>query len=89
MFVIAKCIEVAGTIDWLTRKTLGQPKNRIIAQIRFQIPTIIISAVTPNTPQVAAMLPVLSAWCTRCGMSIAQFGVRESRVGARCVCLCV
>jgi hypothetical protein len=75
MFVVARCIEVSGTIDWLTRKSLGLPKNRIIAQLRYQIPTVIVSIFTPNTPQVAAMIPVTMAWTTRIRMSPAQFMV--------------
>ena len=75
MFVIAKCIEVSGTIDWVTRKSLGQPKNRILAQLRFLTPTAIASIFTPNTPLVAAMIPVAMSWTTRIRMSPAQFMV--------------
>ena len=76
MFVIAKCIEVSGTIDWVTRKSLGQPKNRIWAQLRFLTPTAIASIFTPDTPLVAALIPVAMSWTTRIRMSPAQFMVR-------------
>ena len=81
MVVIAKCIEVSGTIEWVTRKSLGLPKNRIWAQLRYQIPTVIVSIVTPNTPQVAAMIPVTMSWTTRIRMSPAQFMV-STRAGS-------
>ena len=47
----------------------------MIAQLRYQIPTVIVSIVTPNTPQVAAMIPVTMSWTTRIRMSPAQFMV--------------
>jgi di/tricarboxylate transporter len=75
MFIIAKCIEVSGTIDWVTRKSLGLPKNRIWAQFRYLTPTVIVSIFTPNTPLVAAMIPVTMSWTTRIKKSPAQFMV--------------
>ena len=77
MLVIAKCIEVSGTVDSITRKSLGLPKNRIWAQLRFLSPTVIVSIFTPNTPLVAAMIPVAMSWTTRIRMSPAQFMVRN------------
>jgi hypothetical protein len=81
LFVIAKCIEVSGTIDDITRFFLGHPKRMFIAQLRFQLPTAIISAFVANTPLVAAMMPVISSWTTRISMPVSQFMVRAPTCG--------
>ena len=73
MFIVAKCIEVNGTIDYITRRLLGRPKNHFVAQLRFLVPVAVGSAFIANTPLVAAMIPVLASWTTRINMPVSQF----------------
>ena len=90
MFVVAKCIEVNGTIDFLTRKLLGRPTNHIIAQLRVLAPVALISAFIANTPLVAAMLPVLASWTTRINMPMSLFAIPlsyASMIGGMCTLL--
>jgi hypothetical protein len=97
MFIIAKCIEVNGTVDFIARVCLGKPRSLISAQFRHMAPTAMLSAFIPNTPLVATMIPILASWTTRIGVSAAQVMIPLSfasmvratawrRLAERCLC---
>ncbi len=90
MFVIAKCIEVNGTLDLVTRLFLGRPSSHIVAQLRVFVPVTIASAFVANTPLVAAMMPIIASWTTRIRKPVTQFMIPlsfASMIGGMCTLL--
>ena len=72
LFIVAEGLRRTGGINFIGRKLLGQPKSMAGAQLRLITPVAALSAFLNNTPVVAMMMPVVSDWSRRLGMSASK-----------------
>ena len=69
LFVVAAGLTQTGATQMLARPMLGQPTGVRRAQARLMLPVIGLSAFLNNTPIVAMLLPVVSEWARKIGVS--------------------
>jgi len=69
MFVIAAGISATGGIEIVVNRLLGNPKSTRAALFRLVLPLIPLSAFLNNTPVVATMIPAVTRWSKRIGIS--------------------
>jgi di/tricarboxylate transporter len=69
MFVIAAGISSTGGVEIVVNNLLGNPKTTRGALFRLALPLIPLSAFLNNTPVVATMIPAVSRWSKRIGIS--------------------
>jgi len=69
MFIIAAGIRSSGGVELVVNKILGNPKTLRGALCRLVLPIIPISAFMNNTPIVATMIPAVTRWSKRIGIS--------------------
>lgn len=69
MFIVATGIHATGGVDLLVNNLLGQPKTTRGAQLRLCAPVILLSGFLNNTPVVATLIPAISAWGRKLGIS--------------------
>ncbi len=72
LFVVAAGLRETGGLDFVARRVLGQPKGLTGAQLRLMLPIGAISAFLNNTPVVAMMVPIVSDWSRRAGISASK-----------------
>ncbi|MBK7972835.1 MAG: SLC13 family permease [Deltaproteobacteria bacterium] len=72
LFVVAAAMRETGALDFFVRRILGRPRSVIGAQLRLMVPAAGISAFINNTPLVAAMVPIVSDWSKRIGVSASR-----------------
>lgn len=69
LFVVAEGMRQTGAMAMVTRPLLGTPQSLPVAQARLMFPVAGLSAFLNNTPIVAMLMPVVSDWCRRTGIS--------------------
>ena len=69
MFVIAAGIRTSGGIEWVVNSLLGYPRSCRGALCRLVLPIIPLSGFLNNTPVVATMIPAITRWSKRIGIS--------------------
>jgi di/tricarboxylate transporter len=69
MFIVATGIHATGGIDLLVNRLLGQPTSIRGAQLRLCTPVILLSGLLNNTPVVATLIPAITAWGRKLGIS--------------------
>lgn len=69
MFVIAAGISSTGGVEIIVNRLLGNPKSTRAALFRLALPLIPLSAFLNNTPVVATMIPAVTRWSKRIGVS--------------------
>lgn len=69
LFVIAEGLRQTGAMAMVTRPVLGSPKSLPAAQARMMLPVAGLSAFLNNTPIVAMLMPIVTDWCRRTGIS--------------------
>lgn len=69
LFVIAEGLRQTGAMAMVTRPLLGTPKSLPTAQARLMLPVAGLSAFLNNTPIVAMLMPIVTDWCRRTGIS--------------------
>jgi di/tricarboxylate transporter len=69
LFVIAEGLRQTGAMAMVTRPVLGEPKSLPAAQARLMLPVAGLSAFLNNTPIVAMLMPIVTDWCRRTGIS--------------------
>ena len=72
LFIVAKGIENAGTIEAMLENILGQPHSVAEAILRLTLPIAIASAFMNNTPVVALMIPIVERWALRTGYPVSK-----------------
>jgi di/tricarboxylate transporter len=70
LFVVAAGVRETGGLDFVGRRVLGRPGSLLSAQVRMMLPVSSISAFLNNTPVVAMMVPLVSDWGRRVGLSL-------------------
>lgn len=69
MFVVAAGLHASGGIDLLVNRLLGKPATASRAIGRLLLLVVPFSAFLNNTPVVATMIPAISAWTRKIGIS--------------------
>lgn len=69
LFVIAEGLRQTGAMAMVTRPVLGKPQSLPAAQARLMLPVAGLSAFLNNTPIVAMLMPIVTDWCRRTGIS--------------------
>ncbi|MEQ8843896.1 MAG: SLC13 family permease [Phycisphaerales bacterium] len=69
LFVVVTGLKETGGIDWISSRVLGRPRTLRSGMARVAFPVAGMSAFLNNTPVVALMIPAISDWCKRTGMS--------------------
>ena len=69
LFVIAEGLRQTGAMAMVTRPLLGRPNSLPAAQLRLMLPVAGLSAFLNNTPIVAMLMPIVTDWCRRTGIS--------------------
>ena len=72
LYVVVNGLERAGLVGQVAQRVLPAPKRLWIAKLRLMFPVAILSSVLNNTPVVAMLVPAVSEWCKRHGISAAQ-----------------
>lgn len=72
LFAVVTGLRETAAMHWLSEPLLGRPRTLGAAQVRVMGPVAVLSAFVNNTPLVAAMLPVLSDWSRKQGISISK-----------------
>ncbi|MEZ4234763.1 MAG: SLC13 family permease [Myxococcota bacterium] len=72
LFVVAAGVRQTGAVHRLSGLLLGHPDRPRLTLARMAGPVALASAVLNNTPIVAALLPVVTAWCRRHGRPASQ-----------------
>ncbi|MGD8858615.1 MAG: SLC13 family permease [Myxococcales bacterium] len=69
LFVVAAGVQETGGMDAAVTRALGQPRSTAAAQLRMMLPVSFVSAFLNNTPVVAMMVPIVTEWSRRIGIS--------------------
>ncbi|MGR8934771.1 MAG: SLC13 family permease [Gammaproteobacteria bacterium] len=69
MFIVAAGIQASGGVDLFVNRILGAPKSEKSALFRMIVPIVAFSAFLNNTPLVATMIPAVTRWSKRIGVS--------------------
>lgn len=72
LFVVARALSMSGVVAWISQRVLARPRSQFTAQIRLMLPVAVMSSVINNTPVVAMMVPAVSDWAKRTGISVSQ-----------------
>ncbi len=72
MYVVAAGLRDTGAVRWLSSRLLGAPRSARDAQLRLMGPVAAISGFLNNTPLVAVMIPVVSEWAKKHGISVSR-----------------
>jgi di/tricarboxylate transporter len=80
LYVVAAGLTETGGMRLLTERLLGRPRTVVAAQFRLSVPAGLISAFINNTPVVAMLIPVVSDWCKKTGLSPSKLFIPLSYV---------
>lgn len=69
LFVVVAGLRETGTVDWIGARLLGHPRGLTMALTRIILPVGGMSAFLNNTPVVAMMIPAVSDWAKRLGLT--------------------
>jgi di/tricarboxylate transporter len=69
LFIVAAGLTETGALQMLTQRALGSPKSTRAALLRLTTPVIAASGFINNTPIVAMLMPIVTEWCRRIGLS--------------------
>jgi len=72
LFVVASALTRTGALIDLFNKALGNSASIPSAQARMMLPVAAISSVLNNTPVVAMMIPMVTDWARKAGISVSQ-----------------
>ncbi len=72
LFVIAAAVRETGGLDTVAHRVLGRPPSVLGAQARLMLPVTALSAFLNNTPVVAMMMPIVSDWAKKNGISVSK-----------------
>jgi len=65
MYIVASALTRTGALRAISDKLLGHTNHLGVAQSRLMFPVAIISSLLNNTPVVAMMIPLVTAWAKR------------------------
>lgn len=72
LYVVVAGLRDTGATQMLAARVLRRPRSVAHAQMQLVLPTAALSAFLNNTPVVAALIPAVSDWCRKHGLSASQ-----------------
>ena len=72
LFVVVAGLRETGAVTWLVDRLLGRPQSVLGAQVRIMAPVSVLSALLNNTPVVAMMIPGITDWARKRGLSVSK-----------------
>lgn len=87
LFIVARGLGQTGVVGWISSALLGRTSSTSTAQLRLMLPVAGLSTVLNNTPVVAMLVPAVSDWAKRNGLSVSQLMIPLSYaaiVGGTC-----
>ncbi|MBI4270693.1 MAG: SLC13 family permease [Candidatus Rokubacteria bacterium] len=72
LFVVAAGMRETGALASVLEPLLGRPRSTTVAQARLMGPVAFMSAFLNNTPIVAMLIPVVTDWAKRRGVSVSK-----------------
>jgi di/tricarboxylate transporter len=69
LFIVAAGIRETGALYLVIERLFGRPTSVVKAQLRMMLPVAGLSAFMNNTPLVAMLLPVVTDWSKKMGLS--------------------
>jgi len=72
LYIVVAGLRDTGATQMLATRVLRRPRSVAHAQAQLVLPTALLSAFLNNTPVVAALIPAVSDWCRKHGLSVSQ-----------------
>ena len=72
LYIVVAGLRDTGATQMLATRVLRRPRSVPHAQAQLVLPTALLSAFLNNTPVVAALIPAVSDWCRKHGLSVSQ-----------------
>jgi di/tricarboxylate transporter len=72
LYIVVAGLRDTGATQMLAARILRRPRSIAHAQMQLVWPTAVLSAFLNNTPVVAALIPAVSDWCRKHGLSASQ-----------------
>ena len=72
LYIVVAGLRDTGATQMLATRVLRRPRSVAHAQAQLVLPTALLSAFLNNTPVVAALIPAVSDWCRKYGLSVSQ-----------------
>ncbi|MCC5811739.1 MAG: SLC13 family permease [Ectothiorhodospiraceae bacterium] len=69
LYVVVAGLQETGGIQWIVQRVLGRPRSLAHAQVKLMAPVAGMSAFLNNTPVVAMLIPAVSEWSKKFGLS--------------------
>ncbi len=69
LYVVVAGLQETGGIQWIVQRVLGRPRSLAHAQVKLMSPVAFMSAFLNNTPVVAMLIPAVSEWSRKFGLS--------------------
>ncbi|MEA5446892.1 SLC13 family permease [Gammaproteobacteria bacterium AB-CW1] len=69
LYVVVAGLRDTGATQWIAARVLGRPRSAVGSQARVTLPVAAFSAFLNNTPVVAMMIPTISEWARKFGLS--------------------
>jgi len=69
LYVVVSGLQETGGIHWIVQRVLGTPRSLGNAQVRLMSPVAFLSAFLNNTPVVAMLIPAVTEWARKFGLS--------------------
>lgn len=73
LFVVAKCLEEAGTIELLAGCFLRRTSSPLLALMQLCVSVALVSSVVNDTPLVAMMIPIVLKWANDNAQPVSWF----------------
>jgi len=73
LFVVAKCLEEAGTIELLAGLFLRNTSSPRLAVWQLCLPVMLVSSIVNDTPLVAMMIPIVVKWANNNALPVSWF----------------
>ena len=72
LYIVVAGLKETGGIHWISQKLLGKPTSLVGAQLKVMLPVTFLSAFLNNTPVVAMLIPAISDWSKKFGLSVSK-----------------
>ncbi len=72
LYIVVTGLRETGGIAWLSQRLLKKPNSLADAQLKVMLPVSLMSAFLNNTPVVAMLIPEVSDWSKKFGLSASK-----------------
>jgi di/tricarboxylate transporter len=72
LFVVARGMSETGALALIFDRAVARPNSVVAAQARLMVPVAVMSAFLNNTPIVAMLIPLVTDWAKKLGLSVSK-----------------